>query len=367
MEKIKIEIEGKDKKYPIFIDSSTSSLIEKFITENHKNKKIVIITDDNIKNLCENSILKSLKTLNPYLISIPAGENSKTRETKEKIEDILLERKYGRDTLIIAFGGGVIGDLTGFTASTFNRGIPIIHVPTTLLAMVDSSIGGKTSVNTKHGKNLIGTTYQPNAVFTDLNFIDTLSKEEFLSGMAEMIKISITSDKDLFSFIEKNNEKIMKREKNALLHIIKRCVELKKDIVEKDVKESGLRQILNFGHTLGHALENYSKYKIKHGFCVSSGIAVESKISVLSGNLKQEEENRIISLLNKFNLPTKIKKDIDENKIIEIMKVDKKTRNQKPRFVVLEEIGKIKVQNNNFSFEISEEMIKNSIGQCKND
>lgn len=362
-----IKIKSKEKEYPILIGHSTIELIEKFILETHKSKKIVVVTNDNIKSLCESSVLKVLRNLNPYLISIPPGEDSKTRETKEKIEDILLEKKYGRDTLVIAFGGGIIGDLAGFTASTFNRGIPIIHVPTTLLAMVDSSIGGKTSVNTKHGKNLIGTTYQPSAVFTDLNFLENLPEEEFLNGMAEIIKISTTSDKDLFSFIEKNHKKILEKEKNTLLRIIKRSIELKKDVVEKDEKESGLRQILNFGHTFGHAFENYSNYKIKHGFCVSLGIAVESKIAALSGNLKLEEEKRIISLLSQFNLPTKIKGDADENKIIEIMKIDKKTRNQKPRFVVLKETGKIKAENNNFSFEINEGIIKNSIEQCKND
>tara|TARA_Y100000310_G_scaffold345853_1_gene471432 strand:+ start:14909 stop:16000 length:1092 start_codon:yes stop_codon:yes gene_type:complete len=363
MEQIKIK--QNDKEYPVFIGSSILQSIEKFIEDNHKNKKIVIITDDNIKKICENSVLKYLQSLDPYLISIPAGEASKSRAKKQEIEDILLERKYGRDTIIIAFGGGVIGDLAGFVASTFERGIPLIHVPTTLLSMVDSSIGGKTSINTEHGKNLIGTFHQPEAVFTDLNFLDTLSKEEFQNGMAEVIKIATTSDKDLFEFVEQNSEKVIERDKNTLLHIIKRSIDLKKDVVEKDEKESGLRQILNFGHTFGHAFENIMHYKKKHGFCISRGIAVEAKIAVLIGNLK--EEKRIISLLERFNLPNKVEKDIDSDKIIEIMKIDKKTRDQKPRFVILNEIGNVKQENNTFSFEVDEDIIKNSIEQCKND
>jgi 3-dehydroquinate synthase len=362
MEKITVKIECKEE-YPILIGNSISSLIAGAIKKNHKNKKIVVITDDNVKNICKTSILKALKP--DCLISIPAGEQSKTRKTKEKIEDELLKKKYSRDTLIIALGGGVIGDLAGFVASTYNRGISLIHIPTTLLAMVDSSIGGKTGIDTKHGKNLIGTIYQPDAVFADLELLNSLPKEEFLNGLAEIVKIAIISDKALFSFIEKNNKKILGKEKNALLHIIKKSIELKKDVVEKDEKESGLRQILNFGHTIGHALEADSNYKGKHGHYVSIGMAVESKIAVETKNLKQNENKKIISLLKKLNLPTQVDDNININKIIEIMKSDKKTRDQKPRFIILKEIGKVKTENDYFSFEVDENIIKKSIEASK--
>jgi len=361
MERIKVKIKERGKSYEVSIGSSISTSVKDLIRKRHKNKKIVVVTDDKLKKLCEKIILNALKSLNPLLITVPAGEKSKSRETKEKIEDTLLEKKYGRDTVIIAFGGGVIGDLVGFVASTFNRGIPLIHVPTTLLAMVDSSIGGKTSVNTKHGKNLIGTTYQPDAVFADLDFLDTLPNGKFINGMAEIIKIAATSDKQLFEFIEKNNKKILNRDKNILLHIIKRSVELKRNIVEKDEKESGLRQTLNFGHTFGHALENYKKYKTKHGHCISLGLVVEAKISSLIRKLDNKEVERIVSLLKKFNLPVKVEKNIDIDEIIEIMKIDKKARNQKPRFVILEKIGKIRSEKNNFSFEVDEKLIRKAI------
>jgi 3-dehydroquinate synthase len=364
MERIGIEIKNKNEEYPILIGNSIAPLMIGFIKKNHKNKRIVVLTDDNVKNITK-SILNALKPMTPYVISVPAGEQSKTRETKQKIEDKLLEKKYGRDTIIIALGGGVIGDLAGFIASTYDRGIPIIHIPTTLLAMVDSSIGGKTGVDTKYGKNLIGTIYQPDAVFTDLDLLDTLPEEEFLNGLAEIIKIATTSDKALFSFIEKNIKNILTKEKKALLRIIKRSVELKKDVVEKDVNESGLRQILNFGHTIGHALEASSNYTGKHGHYVSLGIVIESKIAVLSGNLKDNESQRIISLLDSIGLPTKIKENIDLNKISQFMEADKKTRNQKPRFVILKEIGKIKTENNNFSFEVNKNIIKKSIETSK--
>ena len=364
MEKINVKIKEKSREYPIIIGSSIVDLIKKFITEEHKDKKIVIITDDKIKELCE-PVLISLRAINPYLISVPAGEQSKTRETKQKIEDMLLENKYSRDTIIIAFGGGVIGDLAGFVASTYCRGIPYIQVPTTLLAMVDSSIGGKTAVDTKYGKNLIGTFSQPDAVFADLDFLNSLPEEEFLNGLAEAIKIAITSDKELFSFIEKNSKNILAKEKDVLLHLIKSTVELKNNIVEKDEKESGLRQTLNFGHTFGHAYETYSSFKTKHGLCVSLGIAVETKIAVLDNSLKNSERERIITLLKDLNLPTKIKGTADTNRIINLMEADKKTRNHKPRFVILKEIGKIKTENNNFSFEVNENIIKSSIKASK--
>src|SRR3989338_8857869 len=279
MDQINFSIKEKEKKYPVFLGISTSSSIRDFLKESHNGKKIVVVTDNNVKPICSEMILNQLKDLNPYMISIPAGESSKSRNMKDRIEDHMLEKKFGRDTVIIAVGGGMIGDLAGFTASTYNRGISLIHVPTTLLAMVDSSIGGKTSVNTSHGKNLIGATYQPDAVFADLNFLETLPPEEFANGMAEIIKIAAASDKELFSFIEKNSKKILERDKNALFRIIKRSIELKKQVVEKDEKEHGLRQILNFGHTVGHALESCNNYQMKHGHCVSIGMAVESKIS----------------------------------------------------------------------------------------
>lgn len=366
MEKINVEIRNKNKKYPVFIGNAVLAGIPEFIKSKHKDKKIVIITEDNIKKLHEKSILDPLKTLKPFMISVPAGENSKSRETKQEIEDMLLEKNYGRDTVIIAFGGGVIGDLAGFVASTFMRGIPLMHVPTSLLAMVDSSIGGKTSIDTKHGKNLVGTIYQPDAVFSDLNFLKTLPKEEFLNGLAEVIKMAIILDKALFEFIEKNHEKILSKEKDSLLHIIRRSIELKKDIVEKDERESGLRQILNFGHTIGHAIEADSGFKIKHGHSISIGMAVESKIAVLLGDLSADDEKRIIHLLDLVGLPTRIKHN-KTGSLIKFMVVDKKTRKQKPRFVILKKIGRIKTENNNFSHEVSEDLIKKSIGECKDD
>ena len=367
MQEIKASIKEKSGEYSIFVCRKASNLVKSYLEKKHSGKKIVVVTDSNVKNLCADVILNELSVLSPYMVAIPAGEASKSREMKERIEDHLLEKKYGRDTVMIAIGGGVIGDLAGFTASTYSRGIPIIYVPTTLLAMVDSSIGGKTSVNTKHGKNLIGTICQPDAVFTDLDFLNPLPQEEFINGMAEIIKIASTSDKELFLFIEKNIKKILEKDDNALLHIIKRSIELKKDVVEKDEKEHGLRQILNFGHTFGHALELYNNYLAKHGHCVSIGMAVEAKISELQKSLSKKESEKIISVLKAFGLPVKVDKEIDAGKVIEIMRLDKKSRSQRPRFVILKCIGRIKSGKSAFSYEVDESIIKKAIELCKND
>jgi 3-dehydroquinate synthase len=365
MEKISASVKRNDYNYQIYLGSGILNDAAKHIQKNHPDKKLVIITDDSVGKICGNKIKDSFSELEPYVISLPAGEKTKSRETKNKVEDILLGKNYGRDTLIVAIGGGVIGDLSGYIASTYNRGIPIIHIPTTLLAMVDSSIGGKTGVNTRHGKNIIGSIWQPDAVFADMDFLKTLPKEEFLNGMAEIIKMSIILDKGLFSYIGDNVDKILDKNKDELQHIISRSIELKKDVIEKDEAEAGLRQKLNFGHTVGHALENHYDYKKKHGLCVSLGMAAESKISVLSGLLQEEEQSRIISLLEAFGLPTKIENKVENSKIVSLMKIDKKSRVQKPHFVMINGIGQVKSENGKYSFEVSEEIIINSIEKSK--
>lgn len=367
MDIIRAKIKSKDKEYPIFVGSNILGKLADFVKQNHAGKKVAVIIGENTSKLHKERINSALKEFTPLFVTVPSGESSKSREMKEKIEDRLLDDKFGRDSLIIAIGGGVIGDLSGFIASTFNRGIPIIHVPTTLLAMVDSSIGGKTAINTKHGKNLIGTTYQPNAVFADMDFLQTLSDEEFRNGLAEVIKMAIIMDKNLFESLEKNHKKILARDKGILQEIIKRNIELKLEVVEQDAEEKGLRQILNFGHTFGHALEAYCQYKIKHGFGVSQGILVESKIAALKGSIGKSEEEKISSLLEKFGFPLSIDSNIEPEKILEIMASDKKSRNQRPRFVMLDGIGKTKSENGVFSFEAGHKDISNAIELCKND
>ena len=367
METITAKIKSKDKEYRIFVGSSILSRINEFIKQNHTGKKVAVVIGETTSKLHKGRIMSAIGNLNPLFITVPSGESSKSREMKEKIEDKLLDNKFGRDSLIVAIGGGVIGDLAGFAASTFNRGVPIIHVPTTLLAMVDSSIGGKTGINTRHGKNLIGTTYQPTAVFADMDFLETLPDEEFKNGLAEVIKMSIIKDKSLFESLEKNHQKILARDKKILQSIIKRNIELKLEVVQEDAEEKGLRQILNFGHTFGHALEAYCKYKIRHGYAVSQGMLVETRISAAAGNLSENEEKRIMNMIKLFGFPLAINLDIGTPTIIELMNSDKKSLSNKPRFVLIDRIGRVKSRDGIFSFEVEKDAIKKAIEKCKND
>jgi 3-dehydroquinate synthase len=367
MEQIKVVIGREKKEYSVLVGTSILPELLKFIQSKHNDKKVVIITEDNVKKLYGDKLMGILKHVKPYMISVPSGEESKSRKIKQEIEDKLLENRYGRDTVIVAFGGGVIGDLAGFVAATFNRGIPVIQVPTTLLAMVDSSIGGKTGIDTKYGKNLIGAIWQPDAVFADLGFFGTLPTEDFLNGLAEVIKMAIILDKELFLFIEENYKKILKKEKDALLRIIRRSIELKRDVVEKDESEEGLRQILNFGHTIGHGLEAYYRYRKKHGQCVSVGMAVESQISELAGSLSEYNKRRVVSLLECVGLPAKVDKNIKVARLADFMRRDKKVRKQKIKCVLLSGIGKVKKEKSGFSHEIGEDIIGKAIELCKDD
>ncbi len=247
------------------------------------------------------SFLASLKDvgLNVDLIEFPAGEASKNINTCLDIAEKLLERGADRETCLIALGGGVVGDMVGFIASVFMRSIPYIQIPTTLVAQVDSSIGGKTAVDLPCGKNLLGTFYQPGAVFADLSFLDTLPEKEFNNGLAEIIKYGVIEDEKMFRALEDNMEAVKQKDAVLLLKLVENCCRIKKSIVEIDEKEQGLRRILNFGHTLGHALEALSKYKITHGEGVALGMIAAARISEKMGYLESEETKRIEGLIRK--------------------------------------------------------------------
>lgn len=337
-----------DSSYDIIIGTKLVSIAKELAGWNDVSKYF-IITDSNVKRLYGNEFLRILRShkIETYLLSVPAGENSKTRKTKEQLEDILLKLKADRNSLIIALGGGMIGDLTGFIASTLLRGIPYIQIPTTLLSQVDSSIGGKVAVDHPLGKNLIGAFHQPKKVYIDVNTLQTLPQREFRNGIAEVIKYAAILDKDLFSFLEKNHQKIInhtaKGEHVPLMHIIQQCCKLKKVIVEKDEKEIGFRKILNFGHTIGHAVESISNYELSHGEAIAIGMVAEARISFSLGLLNSSEVERLISLLKLYKLPTDIPSRIDFKKIVNLTYHDKKVQNGKVQYTLLERIGKARV------------------------
>jgi 3-dehydroquinate synthase len=264
------------------------------------------------------------------LFEIPAGEEGKTREVKELIEDELLKGGYGKDTVIVALGGGCTTDLAGFVASTYLRGVPLIHVPTSLLAMVDAAIGGKTAVNTSHGKNLIGTFYPPKAIVADLATLDTLDEKEINNGLAEILKMGLISDPSILTLAKDRLDIDRMAIKAALAKVA---------IIEKDPLEKGLRHILNFGHTIGHALEKASHYQMSHGEAVAVGSLAESYLSMHLGHLTYEEWQEISSLyttvLGTLSLPPSYQREA----FLEALTFDKKKRGIEPRCILIEKIG----------------------------
>ncbi len=308
-------------------------------------QRCAIITDSNVGKHFASATLKSLSAagFEPILITVPAGEKSKRIAVVEKCFDQLAKHRAERKSFIVALGGGVVGDLAGFVAATYLRGIPFVQVPTTLLAQVDSSVGGKTGVNLRAGKNLVGAFYQPKLVLCDLDTFKTLPKREFISGLAEVIKYGIIFDAKLFAQLERDLSKNLKRDPKTLSQIITRCCEIKADVVSQDETETGLRAILNFGHTVGHAIENSFGYgKFLHGEAISIGQVAAAKLSQQILGLPVNEVERIEKLFAQAGLPTRIKlNSIQRKKLFAAMKLDKKVSAGEIKFVLAEKIGQV--------------------------
>ncbi len=295
-----------------------------------------IISDDRVAELFGVKVQKTLEEegLECEIISFPAGERSKNRETKQFLEDALFKKKMGKDSWIIGLGGGVATDLAAFVASTYMRGVPLILIPTTLLGMVDASIGGKTGLDTPFGKNLIGSFYHPHAIFFNIDFLDRLPEKEWVNGLGEILKYGLIADEALWNHLEKGDWK------KGIDGIVRISVKVKSDIVKKDPEErSGLRRVLNFGHTVAHALEHLYHYKIPHGEAVSIGCMAESFLSCYLGYLPQSALDRILALYKKYLIELKLPKGFHGKSFLEAMELDKKARNREPRFVLIDRIG----------------------------
>lgn len=303
--------------------------------------KVLLLTDSNIAPLYLNTVKASFEdsdfTVYPYIIT--AGEASKNTDNLIKIVTYLAQEQFTKTDAIVALGGGVVGDLAGFCAATYLRGIGFIQIPTTLLACVDSSVGGKTAVNLTVGKNLFGAFYQPDLVLCDPNTLNTLPNEIYADGMAEVIKYGMIWDEEFFSKLEQ------KELNNSA--IIKHCVTIKSEIVSKDETDKGQRQILNFGHTIGHAIEKLSSYTISHGSAVSIGMAIISRALVNSNQLKLEQLNRLLALLESYNLPTGC--NYSCNELYNAALSDKKRSNDKINLVTVPEIGTSQLSKINIS------------------
>ncbi len=345
MKKIKINVKTKNSNYPIIIGSGLIKKLSKVFDDNSlKFNKCLLIIDNKIPKKFINKIIKSLKNKEKTICYFNASEKNKSMVSINKILDLLLKKNFHRNDCVISIGGGITGDVSGFVSSMFKRGIKFINIPTTLLAQIDSSIGGKTGINSKYGKNLIGSFYQPNLVLTDVDFLKTLPKREIICGYAEILKHSLISSKKFFLFLNKNASKILNLKTPYIEKSIKESCLIKKNIIQIDEKEKNLRKVLNFGHTFAHAYEavlDYSK-KLNHGEAVLLGIMSASKFSLEKKFLTNSEFELIKNHLIKFRLPRNINNYLKKKnlkKIILFMKKDKKNNSQRINLVLLKRIG----------------------------
>ena len=334
-----LNVELGDKSYPIYIGIDLLSMKSLFVDQ-IQGRQVMIVTNKTIAPLYLEQLTSILDGFNVQSVILPDGEEFKKLETLNKVFDALLEAKFDRTSTLIALGGGVIGDITGFAAASYQRGVGFIQVPTTLLSQVDSSVGGKTGINHELGKNMIGAFYQPKAVIIDVNTLDTLSNQEFSAGMAEVIKYGLLGNADFLSMLEANIESIMARKKDLIIEVIFNCCQDKARIVELDEFEKGKRALLNLGHTFGHGIENAFGYgNYLHGEAVSIGMVMAAKLSKDEGNLSHEETLRVESILSKADLPISINKTIDSETLITAMSLDKKSIDGKIRLVLLKSLG----------------------------
>ena len=338
----KIIVKLNNRSYPIFIGKNILS--NKSLLSGINERNFAIVTNRKIKSLHLTKIKNSLVKKNKIILS--DGEKYKNQESTNKIYNYLLKNKYSRDSCLVAFGGGVIGDITGYAAATYQRGINFIQIPTTLLSMVDSSVGGKTGINHPLGKNMIGAFHQPIAVIIDTEILKSLPKRQFNAGMAEVIKYGIIKDKVFFDWISKNKEKINKQDSESIIKIVKKSCEIKANIVSLDEKEKNIRALLNLGHTFGHAIENYLGYgKWLHGEAIACGFLIAASVAIQNNTMNIADYNKIKSLLKDFNLPTKLPKNINIEKLFKIMLLDKKVKNNEMVYVLPKNIGQAYITN----------------------
>ena len=329
-----------DESYEVRIGRGLQPRLTVALRKRPLGQRYVIITDAHLHRQGE-SLLGAFRRrgLSADLISFPAGEGSKSRRVRDEIEDGIIRLGAGRDTALVALGGGVVGDLAGFVAATFKRGIPCVQIPTTLVGMVDSAIGGKTGINHPAGKNLIGAFHQPSAVLADTDTLQTLPPRELRAGLAEVIKYGLICDDLLFAWLEQNMEKLLAHDAKALTYVIRKSCEIKASIVGRDEREQGDRALLNLGHTFGHALESATGYtKWLHGEAVGAGLLMAATMSCESGLISAAAVERLRKLLVRTGLPTE-ERDVRVGTALEHMRIDKKVKSGRIRLVLLRSIG----------------------------
>lgn len=349
-----------DRSYPIYIGEQLLSQPE-LIVRHIRGRQVCIVTNETVAPLYLATLTAALSDYQVESVILPDGESYKTLAVWGGIFDKLLGARHNRTTTLIALGGGVVGDMTGFAAACYQRGVDFIQIPTTLLSMVDSSVGGKTGVNHPLGKNMIGAFYQPRCVLADISLLTTLPPRELSAGIAEIIKYGLISDYDFFVWLEKNMDQLLAGNMAALAYAVKRSCENKADVVAQDEHEGGLRAILNLGHTFGHAIETAQGYgNWLHGEAVAAGMVMAADLSWRRGSINHDELTRVICLLQRANLPVKAPADMTPTQFMTLMGVDKKVLDDRLRLVLLESMGKAIITS-----DIDSEMLQATFDACK--
>lgn len=349
-----------DRSYPIYIGEKLLSQPE-LIRQHIRGRQVCVVTNETVAPLYLDLLRNQLSGYQVDIVVLPDGESHKTLEVWGSIFDTLLSARHNRTTTLIALGGGVVGDMTGFAAACYQRGVDFIQIPTTLLSMVDSSVGGKTGVNHPLGKNMIGAFYQPLCVLADTSLLTTLPPRELSAGIAEVVKYGLISDYDFFVWLENNMDDLLAADMAALAYAVQRSCENKADVVAQDEREGGLRAILNLGHTFGHAIETAQGYgNWLHGEAVAAGMVMAADLSWRRGAISTEELQRVIHLLARANLPVKAPSDMTPAQFMELMGVDKKVLDGRLRLVLLESMGKAIITS-----DIDARMLQDTFDACK--
>ena len=352
-----LQVELGDRSYPIYIGQdllSKSELVEPYV----KGSQVLIVSNNTVAPLYLDKVKKTFSQYDVKIVILPDGEQYKNLEILNTIYDALLDAKFDRTCTLVALGGGVVGDMTGFAAASYQRGVNFIQIPTTLLAQVDSSVGGKTGVNHPKGKNMIGAFHQPRCVIADSDTLNTLEDNQLSAGIAEVIKYGLIRDMSFTKWLEENMSKLLARDPEALSYAIETSCRCKAEIVAEDEKESGVRALLNLGHTFGHAIETSAGYgNWLHGEAVATGMLMAADLSMRLGNLNQQDIERVDNLLDMAMLPTRAPHHMDYDHFIELMAIDKKVRDGKINFVLFNTLGDAMVTNN-FSHDFLRETIE---------
>ena len=351
---------AKASSYSILIGAGVIQKLPKWLARHAKMRKVVVISDRTVMKHCGAVLLKTLKGHAPIVITIPAGERSKSHRIKQDIEHQMFKKGCGRDSIVIAFGGGVVGDLAGYVAATYMRGLPYIQIPTSLLAMVDSSVGGKTGIDTPFGKNLIGAFWQPQVVMADTHFLRTLPKAHIVNGLIEAIKMALTHNAKEFNYLLTHVDKALQGNPAVLSHIIERAVRTKAGVVGRDEKESNERMVLNFGHTIGHAIEHLSNYRMMHGIAVALGILLEAQAAELLGLLNAQAMDAIEDLFAKLTITPQALKTFQVDKILRATQLDKKSKSGQPRYVLLQDLGRVYKDMMAYAHPVSDAIVRKS-------